>query len=568
MRPGTRRDIERELQERDAELERAQQQLRDEIAGRQRVEEELQRNQAFLTELQRLSRTRSWISPVPRERRTISNENFRVVGLDQVDPAPPVAWNWDVVHPDDRERVRQVVTEAVREGKGYELDHRFVLPDGSIRVVHARGHPIADASGVVTEYIGTSTDVTRRRAAEAELRKSEQRYRRIFESAGSAIVEEDFTGVMAILDEIRARESDVPRYLDEHPEVVDRALRSIRITDANHAAAKLFGAESPQEFLANVAVLMSPELAAAWAILLREIAAGKRIVETELVLTTLQKERVSTIVTLVLPDAPSGYESVLCTYVDLTERNRVHDALQQAHATLAHATRVSTLGELTASIAHEVNQPLAAILNNANASLSLLSSGSPGDVDEVRSALADIASDAERAGSVIERVRALARRSPSQRERLQLADVVGDVVVLAARELNTRQVKVRRTAFEPLPLVSGDRVQLQQVLLNLVMNGMDSMATVAEDRRLLVIGESTETLEGRPAATIRVQDCGVGLSSTERDRLFEPFYTTKAHGMGMGLAISRSIIDAHGGRMWVESNAGAGATFAFTLPAA
>ena len=568
MRPGTRRDIERELQERDAELERAHQQLRNEIAARQRIEEELQRSKAFLTELQRLSRTRSWISPVPREQRPISNENFRVVGLDQVDPAPPVAWNWDVVHPDDRERVRQVVTEAIRDGRGYELDHRFLLPDGSVRIVHARGHPITDASGVVTEYIGTSTDVTKRRAAEAELRRSEQRYRRIFESAGTAIVEEDFTGVMAILDEIRSRESDVARYLDEHPDVAARALRRIRVTDANHAAARLFGAENPQEFLANVPVLMTPELAEAWAVLLREIAAGKRIVETELVLTTLQKEKVSTIATLVLPDGSSGYESVLCTYVDLTERNRDHEALQHAQATLAHATRVSTLGELTASIAHEVNQPLAAILNNANASLSLLASGSPGEVNEVRAALADIASDAERAGSVIERVRALARRSPSQRERLSLADVVGDVVVLAARELNTRQVKIRRTGIEPLPLVLGDRVQLQQVLLNLVMNGMDSMATVDEDRRLLLIHECPEMLDDRPAATIRVQDCGVGLCSAAHDRLFEPFYTTKAHGMGMGLAISRSIIEAHGGRMWVEPNAGPGATFAFTLPAA
>ena len=191
-----------------------------------------------------------------------------------------------------------------------------------------------------------------------------------------------------------------------------RPSGSIRVTDANDAAARLFGAKSPEEFLSDVSVLMSHELEVAWVSLLRAIAEGNRIVETDLVLTTLQKESVSTVVTIVLPDSSSGYESVLCTFVDLTERNRAHDALQQAQATLAHATRVSTLGELTASIAHEVNQPLAAILNNANASLGLLSSGNAADLNEVRAALDDIAMDAERASGVIERVRALARRSP------------------------------------------------------------------------------------------------------------------------------------------------------------
>jgi C4-dicarboxylate-specific signal transduction histidine kinase len=223
------------------------------------------------------------------------------------------------------------------------------------------------------------------------------------------------------------------------------------------------------------------------------------------------------------------------------------------------------LGELTASIAHEVNQPLAAILNNANACLGLLPTGTSAELEEVRAALADVTVDAERASAVIERVRALARRSPPERERLQLADVVADVVLLAARELAVRCVTIRRDVVAPLPAVMGDRVQLQQVLLNLVVNGMDAMMALAEKERLLEISACPEALEGRAAATIRVRDHGVGLSSTEMDRIFEAFYTTKPNGMGMGLAISRSIIEAHGGRMWVEPNAGPGATFAFTL---
>jgi C4-dicarboxylate-specific signal transduction histidine kinase len=551
-----------------AQLERTRRQLEGEIAEKKRVEAESRRREEFLIEVQRLSRTRSWISPITPDPVPSSADNFRVVGLDQANPAPPIVWNWDVVHAEDRERVQTIIGAAIRERKGYEFDHRIVLPDGSVRIIHVRSQPVVDAAGAVTEYIGTSTDITKRRAAEETLRKSEQRYRTIFESAGSAIIEEDFTRVMAVLDEIRSRVSDLPRYLDEHPEVVSQTLRLIGITDANYAAARLFGADNPRQLLNDVSVLMSTELEAAWVVLLRAIAEGKRIVETELVLTTLRNEKISTLVTIVLPDPSSGYESVLCTFVDLTERNRAQDALHHAQATLAHATRVTSLGELTASIAHEVNQPLAAILNNANACVGLLSIGGAAELEETRAALADIAVDAERASSVIERVRALARRSPPERQFLHLADVVGDVVILAARELAMRGVAIRRNAVAPLPVVLGDRVQLQQVLLNMVVNGMDAMAALDEGERLLEITEYPETLDGRSAATIRVRDRGVGLSSAESDRLFEAFYTTKPNGMGMGLAISRSIIEAHGGRMWAEPNAGPGASFGFTLYAA
>jgi PAS domain S-box-containing protein len=687
-----RRWLDRTVRKGAVALERANQQLRDEIAERKKIEAELRRKEAFLTEVQRLSRTRSWISKIPSpDPRPRAGETFEFMGLDHAHPSPPSAWIWDVVHPEDRERVEKVVTEAIAAKQGYELEHRIVLPDGRVRIVHARGQPVADASGTVTEYIGTSTDVTKQRAVEAELRKqaellsvaheavfvrepdgrvsfwnrgaeetygwtaqealgkplhallqtifpvpleeieattreqgrwegelvqvrrdgtrivvasrwsrqrgesgapaatlhtntditarkradealarSEQRYRNIFESVGVAIVEHDFTGVMAVLDEIRAREADVPRYLDEHPEIASQTLGLIRITDVNHAAAKLLGAGSPEEFVkaAAVPVQPTPEIEAAWPLLLRAIAEGRRVIETELVLTTPQDERVSTLVTIVLPAPTSGYESVLVTVVDLTERHRAQEALQQAQARLAHATRVTALGELTASIAHEVNQPLSAILNNANACLGLLSTGAPAELEEARAALADITLDAERASAVIERVRALARRAPPTRERLQLADVVGDVVILAARELATRRVTIRRNAVAPLPIVLGDRVQLQQVLLNLVVNGMDAMADLDEEKRLLEISESPETLDGKPAATIRVRDRGVGLGEADTDRLFEAFYTTKPNGMGMGLAISRSIIEAHGGRMWAAPNAGPGASFGFTLLAA
>jgi C4-dicarboxylate-specific signal transduction histidine kinase len=243
------------------------------------------------------------------------------------------------------------------------------------------------------------------------------------------------------------------------------------------------------------------------------------------------------------------------------------EALREAQAALAHVTRITTLGEVTASFAHELNQPLAAIVNNANACLGLLPRGQH-DITEVRDALADIVSDADRASAIIERVRGLARRSPPQKVALQLADVVDDVVALAAAESVVRGVAIRTVIPADLPAVLGDRVQLLQVLLNLVVNGMDAMSTVEERDRRLEIRGCRDRHDDRPAVRISVEDRGIGLDAGQLARLFQPFYTTKPHGMGMGLAISRSIIDAHGGRLWAEANQGSGATVAFSLPVA
>ena len=243
------------------------------------------------------------------------------------------------------------------------------------------------------------------------------------------------------------------------------------------------------------------------------------------------------------------------------------EALREVQAQLAHVTRMTTLGEVTASFAHELNQPLTAIVNNADACVRLLSRGSQ-DVEAVREALADIVSGAVRASAIIERVRGLAKRTPLAKVPLRLVDVVDDVVALAAAESAARHVTIRTDVAGDLPIVLGDRVQLLQVLLNLVVNGMDAMSTVDEPERRLEIRGRPDTQDGSPAARISVQDRGIGLHAGQADRLFEAFYTTKPHGMGLGLAISRSIIDAHGGRLWADSGHGPGATFSFRLPAA
>ena len=259
--------------------------------------------------------------------------------------------------------------------------------------------------------------------------------------------------------------------------------------------------------------------------------------------------------------------AILETNDDITTRKRAEEALCQAQAELAHMTRITTMGELTTSIAHEVNQPLTAVVNNANACISLLPKTVP-HLAEVREALAEIIDDANRASDVIARVRQLAKKAPIEKSFLDLRDVVREVLALARYESAARHVTICTDLSQELPSVSGDRVQLLQVLLNLVINGMDAMNKVEASKRVLTICGWRETHEGMFEARLSVEDSGVGFKPEEMDRLFEAFYTTKPQGMGMGLAISRSIIEAHGGRLWAEPNQGPGATFIFRLPAA
>jgi C4-dicarboxylate-specific signal transduction histidine kinase len=247
---------------------------------------------------------------------------------------------------------------------------------------------------------------------------------------------------------------------------------------------------------------------------------------------------------------------------DLTDRVRESEALQEAQAELAHVTRVMTLGELTASIAHEVNQPLAAIVADANASLHWLAA-SPPDLGSVREALDAIVKDGHRASEVIQRIRQLATKTSPQKARLDMNDVIRDVVPLIGSEMRSHEVSLRIDLAPALPPVLADRVQLQQVLINLVMNGIEAMASIDGRSRELVIRSQPGDDDH---VVVAVQDAGVGIDAQKTDQLFSAFYTTKPDGMGMGLSISRSIIEAHGGRLWATPNPDHGATFHFALP--
>jgi PAS domain S-box-containing protein len=254
---------------------------------------------------------------------------------------------------------------------------------------------------------------------------------------------------------------------------------------------------------------------------------------------------------------------------DITDSKRAEEKLRaseqrllDAQMGLAHANRVTTMGQLTASIAHEVKQPIGATVTNAQAALRFLGAGVV-DTNELREILLDIVKDGNRAGEVISRISDLIKKAPPRRDNLEINGAIRDVVEFARGEAEKNRVSVHAELADSLPTVRGDRVELQQVILNLVMNGIEAMQSVEDRPRELVIRSRQDEEQ---LVLVSVTDCGVGISAENADRLFNAFFTTKSSGMGMGLSICRSIMEAHGGRLWATANMPHGATFQFTLP--
>ena len=262
-----------------------------------------------------------------------------------------------------------------------------------------------------------------------------------------------------------------------------------------------------------------------------------------------------------LRDEHGEIVGLIANIKDITDRMRAERALKETEAELAHVTRLTTLGEMAASIAHEINQPLTAIVANATASRNwLMHSVEP--LDRVRDALGDIISDGHRAADVIQRIRQLATKSDPKKTELDINDVIHDVVTLVRSEVQTHRIALGVSLAPALPAVRADRIQLQQVLINLVINGVESMTGIADRPRELFI--QSESCGDRVAVAVR--DAGIGVDMRSVDRLFDAFYTTKPGGMGMGLSISRSIVEGHGGRLWAVPNVDHGTTFQFALP--
>jgi C4-dicarboxylate-specific signal transduction histidine kinase len=253
-------------------------------------------------------------------------------------------------------------------------------------------------------------------------------------------------------------------------------------------------------------------------------------------------------------------DAVLLIARDFTEHVLASEALRQTQSDLAHVNRVSTMGELTASLAHEVNQPIAAAITDANTCLRWLTRDPP-DIDEARAATSRAAKDANRAAEIVSRVRLLFKKGTPQRELVDVNELIREMIVLLRSETTRYSVSVLSDLATDLPQVMGDRVQLQQVLMNLMINSIDAMKGVDAKRELTIQSKRTENEE----LMVSVSDTGVGLPPQQADQIFNAFFTTKSHGTGMGLRISRSIVESHGGRLWATDNLPRGASFHLTL---
>lgn len=438
---------------------------------------------------------------------------------------------------------------------------------GTALIVDVRWRLQRDPAGAVIGIIETGRDMSARRQAEQALRESELRYQNLFHAMAASFWELDFSAVGPRLHTLRAQGvRDLRQYFHAHPDQVRALMRLTRINRVNEQTIRLFGGGDAQALCGSVEPYWPEASTAVFAdsVIAAVSHAPSHSAETRL--RTRDGRLLDVLFTACFTEEAVRQGLLLVGIIDLSEQVAARLAVERMQAELAHASRVSILGELTASIAHEVNQPLAAITTQAEAGLRWLRRHPP-DLDEVRTLTAQIVADARRAADIIDRVRSMAVRGEPQRQPLQLAEVIADTLSLLRHEFSARGIQVQVHAAGGLPPVQADRVQVQQVLVNLCLNAVQAMAHPDHEQgpRQLRLQASPEPATAGVA--VQVVDTGPGIPATHRDQVFEPLYTTKPGGMGMGLRICRSIIEAHGGQITVAAGPQAqGAAFRFVLP--
>jgi PAS domain S-box-containing protein len=484
----------------------------------------LQRSEAYLAEAQKITHTGSWAYDVANRRMTYSSEeHHRLFGFDPA-AGMPGASDWvRRIHPDDRETVMQAMEQTIRDRRDYELEHRVVHADGTIRFIHTVGHPVFSPSGDLVEIVGTSTDITDRKREEYLTEQVSERLPDLV-----SIIGRDYRYRRANPTYERVWRIPADKVVGMHVGDVVGREKFDRVIQPN--LDRCFAGQEVRfaEWFDN--------------------PGGQRYWVVTYSPLKLESERV---------------DAALAVARDLTQQTLAAEKLRDARIQLAHVNRVVTIGQLTASIAHEVNQPIGALVTNAYAASRMLRAQPP-DMNQTREALDDIIKDGRRVSDVIQRIRALVRKAPAQVDVLDINELIMETVALARSEVLRNEVSLETHLGRDLPPIRGDRVQLQQVIMNLVMNAVEAMSSADEGKRELRIATDKDR-EDR--VSITVSDSGPVLKPKSLDRFFEAFYSTKPTGMGIGLSICRSIIEAHEGRIWATANVPRGVMLHITLPA-
>ncbi|MCD9818639.1 ATP-binding protein [Bradyrhizobium japonicum] len=547
------------------------------LVSRLRVEDALRRSQAaYLAEAQKLSHTGSFGWNVASGELFWSDETFRIFDVDPASP-PSLGLVLKRTHPDDLNAVREAIDHAVKDRNDFSQEYRLVLSDGSIRHIRVVARGMTDGQGQF-EYVGAVMDITAQKKANTELERSELRYRHLFGRMPIALRQLDASRLVVLFRKLRAEGiKDLGSYFDNHPDFLRTCMDALSFQEANERAIQMFGGGVD----GYVGRSMSDTWKARPDTFRRAMESrfrGETNFEEETKMVTWDGRVVDVLFTTARVGPINDLEISLVATIDISQRVRAQERLRQVQAEFAHAARVSMLGELTASIAHEVNQPLAAIATNAAAGLRWLNRPIP-DMAEVRSTIENMATDTRRAADIVARVHGMASRKAPERAVLSLDDVIREALLFLRHEMESRGVTILHRPDTEAALVLGDRTQLQQVIVNLAINAVQAMTQAGRDHGRIVI---TTAVQKATTLCCSVEDNGPGISAEHAGRLFESFFTTKESGMGMGLPICRSIVEAHGGRIDAEGlsaeglgaeglgaeGLGAGARFWFTLPIA
>ncbi len=564
-------ELEQRVAVRTIQLTSLNSELRKEILQRQRAEDALLRSEAYLAEAQRVSHTGSFGWRVSSGDIVWSDEAFRIFEYDLA-CKPSLELIMQRTHPDDRAFVQETIDQAARDPKGFDVEHRLLLPDGSVKYVRVLGHPSTNDESGNFEFVGAVMDVTERKRAEA-LRDGESR---IFEMIARdapleetltklvLVVEAQFAGLLCsvlLLDEDgqHLRHGAAPSLPQAYTEAIDGLLIGPKAGSCGTAMYR-------REPIVVTDILQDP----LWEEY-RQVAEpyGFRACWSTPILAHSGKALGSFAMYYREPCSPRSAETQalqmathlagICIERKLAREER--ERLRQVQAELAHMNRVTTMGELTASLAHEIKQPITAAVTDARTCLRWLGRDNP-DLSEAREAVSRVVTDVTRAAEIIGRISLLFKKGGLQRELIDINALIGEMVVLLRNEAARYSISIRSDLAEDLPKVLADRIQLQQVFMNLMLNGIEAMEHMGTVGELTISSQRAEASQ----LLVSVGDTGVGLQPEEAEKVFNAFYTTKQEGTGMGLPISRSIIESHGGRMWVAPNSGRGSIFRFTLP--